>query len=121
MAGGVTANTARHETVSISTPPMRGPTTPPRAKLAVQIPSATDRCAGSWNIDRISEIVEGPSIAAPIPISPRQTISTPGPVDSPAATEARPNTPAPTSSNRRRPNRSASRPIGSSRPATRKT
>ena len=121
MPGGVTANTARHDTASISTPPIKGPRMPPIANLAVQIPSAIARCRGTWNIDWISESVDGATIAAPTPISPRQMIRLTGLPASAAPIEARPKTAAPTRSIRRRPNRSASIPLGSSRPATRNT
>ena len=121
IATGVTMNTARQDTASISTPPMRGPRIPPRAKLAVQTPRATARCRSTWNMDRMRESVDGASMAEPTPMRPRQTISMVGFTDKAAPIEAKPKTAAPMSSRRRRPNRSASSPMGSNRPATRKT
>ena len=61
----------------------------------LQIPRATARCLGTWNIGRISESVDGPSIAAPTPIRPRQTIRLVAFTDSAAPIDASPKTAAP--------------------------
>ncbi len=103
-----------------STPPTSGPTAAPVEKLVTQIPIATVRCWSSWNILRISDSVEGASVAPAIPSAAREAISISGLDENAATTEAAPNAAAPVSSSRRRPMRSPSVPIVMRNPATRK-
>jgi hypothetical protein len=92
----------------------------PAEKLAIQTPIATVRSFGSRNMLRISESVDGASVAAAIPSSARATISISALVEKAAKTEAAPNAAAPISSSLRRPIRSPSVPIVIRLPATRK-
>ena len=68
---------------------------------------------------RISDRVEGASVAPATPSSARVAISISALVENAASTEATPNAAAPISSSRRRPIRSPSVPIVISEPATR--
>ena len=86
----------------------------------IQTPIANVRCAGSSNMVRISDSVDGASVAPATPSSAREAISVSGVVENAASSEATPNAAAPISSSRRRPIRSPSVPIVISRPATRK-
>ena len=78
------------------------------------------RSFGSRNMLRISESVDGASVAAAIPSSARATINISALVEKAAKTEAAPNATAPTKSSRRRPMRSPSVPMVIRHPATRK-
>ena len=69
---------------------------------------------------RISDIVEGASVAPARPSSARATISMPALVENAASTDAAPNAAAPIISSLRRPMRSPSVPIVISAPATKK-
>jgi hypothetical protein len=69
---------------------------------------------------RISESVEGASVAAAMPSSARDTISISTLVENAAKAEAIPNVAAPTSSRRRRPIRSPRVPIVIRKPARKK-
>ena len=69
---------------------------------------------------RISESVDGASVAPATPSSARVAISMLALFEKAASTEARPKATAPISSSRRRPMRSPSVPMVTSRPATRK-
>ena len=81
---------------------------------------ATVRCAGSWNMLRIRDSVDGASVAAATPSNARVAMSIAALVEKAASTDAMPNTAAPISSSLRRPMRSPSVPIVISDPATRK-
>ena len=105
---------------SRSTPPTSGPIAAPAEKLVIQIPIATVRCWSTSNMLRISDRVDGASVAPAIPSRARETISISGLDENAARTEAPPNAPAPMSSSRRRPIRSPSVPIVIRNPATRK-
>jgi hypothetical protein len=113
-------NTDPHQNHSSSRPPMSGPIAPPAEKLAIHTPIAKVRSRGCRNMFRISDNVEGASVAPAIPSSARATISIGALVENAATTERRPNAPAPTNSSRRRPIRSPSVPIGIRKPASRK-
>ncbi len=69
---------------------------------------------------RMSEKVEGASVAPATPSAARVAISIPALVENAASTEATPNTVAPIISSLRRPMRSPSVPMVMSEPATRK-
>ena len=86
----------------------------------IHTPIANVRCCGSWNMLRISDSVDGASVAPATPSSARAAISISALVDSAANTEARPKAAAPIRSRRRRPIRSPSVPIVISNPATMK-
>ncbi|MCY1310119.1 hypothetical protein D9M70_602820 [compost metagenome] len=81
---------------------------------------ATVRCAGSRNMLRISESVDGANVAPATPSSARVAISMLALVEKAASTDATPNATAPISSSRRRPMRSPSVPMVTNRPATKK-
>ncbi len=85
-----------------------------------QIPIAIVRWWASRNMLRISDSVEGASVAPAIPSSAREAISISGVCANAASTEAAPNAAAPIRSSRRRPIRSPSVPIVIRKPATRK-
>lgn len=81
---------------------------------------ATVRCRGSRNMLRMSESVDGASVAPAIPSTARVAISIAGLVENAASTEAAPKAPAPIISSLRRPMRSPSVPMVMSAPATMK-
>jgi hypothetical protein len=68
---------------------------------------------------RISDSVEGATVAPATPSRARAAISIPGVVEKAASTEAAANAPAPVRSSRRRPMRSPRVPMVTSDPATR--
>jgi hypothetical protein len=80
---------------------------------------ANVRCAGSRNMFRIRDKVDGARVAAETPSSARAAMSIVALVEKAARTETAPKTPAPISSSLRRPMRSPSVPIVMSDPATR--
>jgi hypothetical protein len=79
---------------------------------------AVERCLGSANIAKISDSVDGASVAPAIPSSARQAISISGLVEKAASTETAPKAVAPPSSSRRRPIRSPRVPMVIRHPAT---
>ena len=93
---------------------------PPAENAATQMPIAVARSRSSRNMLRISDSVDGDSVAAVTPSSARLAISISALVEKAASTEAAPNAAAPHSSSRRRPMRSPSVPIVTSSPASRK-
>ncbi len=93
---------------------------PPAEKLAIQTPIANVRSRGSRNMFRISDSVDGASVAAAIPSSARAAISIPALVENAASTEAAPNADAPMSKSLRRPILSPSVPMVMREPASRK-
>ena len=86
----------------------------------IQTAIATVRSFGSWNMLRMSESVDGASVAPATPSSARAAISIPELLERAARTEATPKAAAPIIRSRRRPIRSPSVPIVMSDPATRK-
>ena len=44
-------------------PPAMGPMAAPAEKAPIQTPTATERCRGSWNMWKMSESVDGASVA----------------------------------------------------------
>ena len=73
------------------------------------------RSFGSVNVERISEAVDGITVAPDAPSSSRAAISTPGLPEYAVSTEASPKQVAPISSSRLRPIRSPTPPISTSR------
>ena len=120
MTGTPIRNAEPHQKWLSRNPPSSGPRAPPTAKQVIQTLMATVRCAASWNMLRISDSVEGISVAPAIPSSARVATSISALVENAASTEATPKAAAPISSSLRRPIRSPSVPMVISRPATRK-
>ena len=120
ITGTASKNTEPHQNHSSSTPPSNGPTAPPAEKLEIHTPTASVRCRGSANMLRISDRVDGASVAPATPSTARAAISCSALREDAASTEAMPNAAAPASSSRRRPIRSPRVPIVTSSPATRK-
>ena len=85
----------------------------------IQIEIANVRCPGSWNMLRISDSVDGASVAPATPRSARAKISISAVRENAATTDAAPKAAAPIIRSRRRPIRSPSVPIVMSEPATR--
>ncbi len=120
IAGTASRNTEPHQKCCSSIPPRSGPRMPPIEKLVVQMPIATVRWRGSWNMLRIRERVDGIRVAPATPSTARAAISIAAVVENAASTEATPNALAPISRSRRRPMRSPSVPMVMSEPAIRK-
>ncbi len=111
--------TEPHQNRSSSRPPTSGPSALPTVSAPIQTAIAVVRWALSWNIVRMSESVEGISVAPATPSSARAAISSSGVGANAATAETAAKQPAPTSSSRRRPVRSPRVPIVSSSPAMR--
>jgi hypothetical protein len=118
MIGTASRKTDPHQKYSSITPPINGPIAPPAEKLPTQIPMASVRCLSSRNMFRISDKVEGASVAAEIPRRPRAKINISALLEKAATTEVAPKKAAPIISNRRRPIRSPSVPIVIRNPAS---
>jgi hypothetical protein len=101
-------------------PPSTGPIAPPAEYAAIQNPIAVVRCLGSRNMVKISESVEGATVAPAMPMIARLAMSISALVENAASNDASAKPPAPPSSSLRRPMRSPSVPIVMSRPATMK-
>jgi hypothetical protein len=99
----------RHENASISHPPTTGPTAARIAVAADQVPMARPRSPASNSAEMMARL-PGTSSAAPIPWTPRATISGVAPRDRPQASDAAPNSTTPAANTRRRPKRSPSAP-----------
>jgi hypothetical protein len=93
---------------------------PPTEKLVAHTPMATVRWRASRNMFRISDSVEGASVAPATPSRARAAINMEALRENAASTDAAPKVAAPSISKRRRPMRSPSVPMVMSRPATRK-
>ena len=120
MTGTFRRNTEPHQKCSSKRPPRTGPIAPPAEKLAIQTPTANVRSRASRNMLRMSESVDGASVAAATPSRARAPIRISALHDRAASTEAAPNAAAPINSSLRRPIRSPRVPIVISDPATRK-
>ena len=92
----------------------------PAEKLPIQTPMAIDRCFGSWNMWKISDSVDGASVAPAMPSSARVMISISALTENAASTDTAPKAAAPIIRMRRRPMRSPSVPMVTSDPATKK-
>ena len=80
---------------------------------------AVDRCFGSRNIVKISDSVDGATVAPAMPMIARLAMSISELVENAASSDASANPAAPPSRSLRRPIRSPSVPIVMSSPATR--
>ena len=67
----------------------------PAENAAIQTPIAIVRCCGSWNMVKISDRVDGASVAPAMPSSARLAISISGLVENAASSDATPNAAAP--------------------------
>ena len=119
ITGKASRNTEPHQKNSSRTPPTSGPIALPTEKLAIQTPIANCRCRSSWNMFRMSDRVEGASVAPAIPSSARMAISMPAESAKAASVEATAKKAAPISRSLRRPMRSPSVPMVMRKPATR--
>ena len=97
---------------------MTGPIAAPPANVAAQTAIASRRSSRCTNTVRMSESVDGISVAPNTPSRARQAIKASAVGANAAPTEARPNPNAPISSRRRRPTRSPRLPAAISRPAS---
>ena len=111
-------NTDPHEKCSSRSPPTIGPSAAPAENIAAHTAIARRRWSRSVKMLRSSDSVEGISIAPNTPMAARATISHPALGAKAASTETAAKPVAPMSSIRRRPNRSPSVPIVTSRPAS---
>ena len=118
MTGRASRNTDPHQNSSSMIPPRGGPTASPAAKLAIQNPTATDRCLGSWNMWKMSDRVEGARVAPAIPSRARATIRDSAVGAKAASSDMPPKAVAPIMSSLRRPMRSPRVPMVISDPAT---
>jgi hypothetical protein len=119
ITGTPIRKTEPHQNCSSSTPPTSGPIALPAPRLPIQTAIAVVRSRGSSNMVRISDSVEGISVAPATPSRARAAISSSGVGANAAPTDTTPNAAAPTSSSRRRPVRSPRVPMVSRRPAIR--
>ena len=103
---------------SRSHPPSVGPITTPRPATADHMAIALARSAGTVKTLVKMESVAGITAAAPIPITTRQAMSSPGEVDKAASAEPRAKTTRPPARVRCRPMRSPRLPNVRSSPAT---
>lgn len=116
MTGMFIRNAACQLNVSMIQPPTIGPAAPPTDAIAAHTAIAYRRSCRSRNMLRASDSVEGIMIAPPTPRSARAAISIQGSVASAPSTEASAKRTAPTSRFCRRPNRSPTELIATSRP-----
>ena len=114
--GTLTRNTAVQSNCSIRKPPAAGPTPTPMPATAAQMPIAFGRSSAGKTLVRIDSVV-GMISAPPTPIRARVAISISGEVANAEASEAPPKMVRPATSAPRRPKRSPSAPMVSSRPA----
>ena len=117
MTGTASRNTEPHQKNWSRKPPTSGPMAAPTEKLEIQMPIANVRCFASWNMLRISDMVDGINVAPAIPRMARVTISISALFEKAARIDAAANAPAPIISSRRRPIRSPNVPIVMSEPA----
>src|SRR6266568_1497657 len=97
ITGTASRNTDPHQNHSSSTPPSSGPIAPPTEKLVIHTEIATVRWRGSANMLRISDRVEGATVAPATPSRARAAISIAALVDQAARSEVAPNAAAPIS------------------------
>ena len=67
MTGSASRNTEPHQKYSSIRPPSTGPSALPAEKAEIQTLTAIARWRGSWNIEKISESVDGASVAPAMP------------------------------------------------------
>ena len=87
ITGSASRNTEPHQKASSTSPPSTGPTALPAENAPIQTPTASERSFGSWNMWKISESVDGATVAPAIPSSARLTISISGVVENAASTD----------------------------------
>src|SRR4029450_13316186 len=119
ITGTLMRNTDPHQKYWSMTPPNNGPIAPPREKLMIQTLIAVVRSRGWRNMFRISDSVDGATVAPATPRSARVAISIAALLENAARIEAAPKNAAPINSNRRRPIRPPRAPAVISEPATR--
>ena len=117
MSGRLIRKIEPHQKNSSRAPPMIGPITAPPVKATVHRPMAVRRWAGSANMARISENVDGARVAPPMPSRARPRMNSSGLEDRTRSAEAVPKAAAPASRSRLRPMRSPRLPIVMSSPA----
>ena len=117
ITGTASRNTEPHQNHSSSTPPSSGPIAPPTEKAVIHTEMATVRCRGSRNMLRISDRVEGATVAPASPSRARAAISIATLAAQAASSEVAPKAAAPISSSRRRPMRSPRVPMVTRDPA----
>ena len=117
MTGTPSRKTAPHQKNCRMMPPTSGPIALPTMKPVIQTVIAKVRSRSTWNMFRISDKVEGISVAPATPSNARVAISMPAVVEKAASTEATPKAAAPVSNSRRRPMRSPSVPMVMRKPA----
>ncbi|GAB3475336.1 hypothetical protein GCM10027440_06940 [Nocardiopsis coralliicola] len=115
-SGTLIQNTPAHDQAATSSPPSTGPAAIATAATAAQAANAFGRPEGAKTCTRIASVA-GMTSAAPTPIAARPATSQPVAGASAAAAEAAANSASPTSSTRRRPNRSPAAPKATSSPA----
>jgi hypothetical protein len=120
ITGTLRRKTDPHQKYSSIRPPMSGPIAPPSEKLMIHTLMAVVRWRGSRNMLRMSESVDGATVAPATPSSARVAMSMEALLENAASIEAPPKKAAPISNSRRRPMRSPSVPAVISEPATRK-
>ena len=118
--GSASRKTEPHQKNSSITPPSSGPIALPAEKAEIQTAIARDRWPGSWNIVKISDRVDGASVAPAIPSSARLRMSISALTANAASSDSTPKAAAPMNSSLRRPMRSPSVPIVTRKPATMK-
>jgi hypothetical protein len=102
ISGGLSRNTARHDTWSVSQPPAYGPTVVPSVASPAQTPMPRARSTGR-RVPLSSAKLLGTTSAPPAPWTTRAAISTPTDGVTAHATEATSITASPAASTRRRP------------------
>ena len=120
MTGSASRKTDPHQKNSSMRPPRTGPTALPALKPPIQTPMAIERSFGSLNMWKMSDSVDGASVAPASPSSARLAMSISALTENAASTENTPKTAAPMRSRRRRPIRSPRVPIVIRAPATMK-
>ena len=118
MIGTLMKNTEPHQKCSSSQPPTTGPSAAPPANIAAQVAIASRRSSPFVKMLRISDNVEGISVAPNTPSRAREANSASAVGLNAAHTDAMPKPTAPINSSRRRPMRSPRLPIATSRPAS---
>ncbi len=63
ITGRASRKTEPHQKFSSRIPPSTGPIALPAENAEIQIPMATPRCLGSWNMVKMSDSVDGASVA----------------------------------------------------------
>ncbi|PKD22293.1 hypothetical protein AO056_04390 [Aeromonas hydrophila] len=120
ITGMLSQNTDPQWKYSSSTPPTSGPMALPSENVAIHTPIANWRWRASWNMLRISAMVDGAMVAPARPSSARAAISSSAVWAMAASAEANAKNAAPSNSSRRRPMRSPSVPMVIRNPATKK-